>query len=418
MRTRSAALLAAATLVAAAVPASAAPAPRSTDRACPASIQEDGFPDVPRGNVHEASVDCVVHWGVASGRSSTSYAPAAVVERGQMATFLVRLLDRTGAPLPPATRDHFTDDATSAHRDSIDRLAEAGLVGGKGGGRFAPAEPVTRAQMAAFLVRVHDHRARQGGRPPLPPGDDAFPDDDASPLAPQIDAAAAAGVAGGYADGTYRPGLPVARDQMAGFLARVLDLVVEQGLAQVPPGPRVLTATGFAPYASAGPVVLHSPADLVEVVGYHEANHDGARAQAPAAGGPRSLVLPSRGRGTDPRSAADVVADPSREVRSPVTGTVKRAASYVLYCRYTDQYLVVEPDARPGWEVKVLHVQGLRVRAGDRVTAGQTVVADGPRQFPFRSQVDDSTAAPHWPHVHVEVVDLGIPDRPGGGGSC
>jgi hypothetical protein len=97
---------------------------------------------------------------------------------------------------------------------------------------------------------------------------------------------------------------------------------------------------------------------------------------------------------------------------------VKRAASYVLYCRYTDQFLVVEPDSRPGWEVKVLHVSGLRVRAGDRVTAGQTVVADGPRAFPFRSQVDDATAAPHWPHVHLEVVDPAIPDRPGSGGGC
>ncbi len=38
------------------------------------------------------------------------------------------------------------------------------------------------------------------------------------------------------------------------------------------------------------------------------------------------------------------------------------------------------------------------------------------RVLPFRSQVDDDTAVPHWPHVHVEVVDPSVPDRPTGGG--
>jgi hypothetical protein len=38
------------------------------------------------------------------------------------------------------------------------------------------------------------------------------------------------------------------------------------------------------------------------------------------------------------------------------------------------------------------------------------------RVLPFRSQVDDRTAAPHWPHVHVEVIDPSIPDRPSGPG--
>jgi hypothetical protein len=393
--------------------------PRTAERACPPDqVQEDGFADVARSNVHEAAVDCVVHWQVANGRTGSAYAPRDLVDRGQMASFLARLVERSGGTLPTPTRDWFRDDDRSPHQDAVNRLAEAGVVGGKEPGRYAPLERVSRAQMAAFLVRAHDHRARQGGRPPLADGGDYFPDDDTSPLQREINASAAAGLTGGYADGTYQPGLAVARDQMASFLARTLDVVVEQGLATVPPGPRSLTRTGFAPYASVGPVALHAPGDVVEVVGYHQAGHDGARAQAPLDGAPRSVVLPSRGRGTDPRSAADVVLDPSRGVRAPVTGRVVRAGSYVLYCRYTDQYLVVEPDARPGWEVKVLHVEGLAVRVGDRVTAGTTVVASGPRLFPFRSQVDDHTRAPHWPHVHLEVVDPSIPDRPGGGDGC
>jgi murein DD-endopeptidase MepM/ murein hydrolase activator NlpD len=109
------------------------------------------------------------------------------------------------------------------------------------------------------------------------------------------------------------------------------------------------------------------------------------------------------------------VVDPSRQVRAPVTGTVVQAGSYALYCKYPDHYLVVEPDSRPGFEVKVLHFEGLQVSPGDRVEAGVTVIGAHARLLPFRSQVDDHTAAPHWPHVHVEVIDPTIPDRPGSG---
>jgi hypothetical protein len=127
-------------------------------------------------------------------------------------------------------------------------------------------------------------------------------------------------------------------------------------------------------------------------------------------------VLPSRGRGTDRQSAADLVVDPQRPLRAPVTGRVVRAGDYQLYCRHTDSYVVIEPDSRRGYEVKVLHFGGLRVRAGDRVEAGVTEIGTFTRQFPFRSQVDDHTAPVHWPHVHVEVVDTAIRDRPSGGG--
>jgi biotin carboxyl carrier protein len=182
-----------------------------------------------------------------------------------------------------------------------------------------------------------------------------------------------------------------------------------------PPVERSTTTTGFAPYATAGPVVLHAPGDVVEVIGFHQSSHDGAQPLQPLEGAPvRAGLLETRGRDTHPQGATDVVVDPAREVRSPVTGRVLRAGGYTLYCDRRDEFLVVEPDARPGWEVKVLHVEGLRVRAGDRVEAGSTVVADRARPLPFRSQVDDATAEPSWPHVHVEVVDPGVPDRPSG----
>jgi murein DD-endopeptidase MepM/ murein hydrolase activator NlpD len=105
-------------------------------------------------------------------------------------------------------------------------------------------------------------------------------------------------------------------------------------------------------------------------------------------------------------------------ITAPVTGTVIRAGGYTLYCKYRDDYVVIEPDVHPGWEVKVLHIDGVQVSAGDRVKAGETVLAPRARVLAFGSQIDLITANPSWPHVHIEVVDPTIPDRPSPGGGC
>lgn len=184
--------------------------------------------------------------------------------------------------------------------------------------------------------------------------------------------------------------------------------------------PRVVVDTGFQPYAMVGPVTLHHPAAQVERIGFHESGHDGAQQQEAATGAARAFVMETRNRGTGDRTAADIVVVPDAEIRSPVTGTVKRGGTYTLYCDHRDQYFVVDPDERPGWEVKIFHIEGLQVQAGQRVEAGVTVVAARSRILPFESQVDEATAEPSWPHVHVEVIDPSIPDKPnpGGGGGC
>lgn len=174
----------------------------------------------------------------------------------------------------------------------------------------------------------------------------------------------------------------------------------------------------YPPFATVGGVTLRLPSDAVELVGFHESNHDGARQLIVVPGGTRKMTLPTRDRGTGSRSAADIVSSPSRVIRAPVTGRVLRGGNYTLYCDHTDGYVVIEPDGHPGWEVKVLHITGVQVGAGDRVSAGATVIARHPTELPFRSQVDRYTADRNWPHVHVEVVDPSIPDRPSPGGGC
>jgi biotin carboxyl carrier protein len=186
-----------------------------------------------------------------------------------------------------------------------------------------------------------------------------------------------------------------------------------------PPPPRAVVEEAYTPFATVGGIVLVHPAARVERIGFHQANHDGARNLEPLPTAAAPATMEVRQRLTDPRTAADVVVDPEAEIRSPVTGTVKWAGTYVLYCKHSDDYVVIEPDSRPGWEVKVLHIDGVQVRSGQRVVAGETVIAPRATQLPFESQVDKfRTADPAWPHVHIEVVDPSIPDIPSPGGGC
>jgi murein DD-endopeptidase MepM/ murein hydrolase activator NlpD len=178
--------------------------------------------------------------------------------------------------------------------------------------------------------------------------------------------------------------------------------------------PRMVSEEAWTPFATVGGLTLTHPASRVERVGFHQSNHDGARQLTALPSAVRPTMLEDRERDTGGAGAADIVVDPDSEIRAPVTGRVKRAGRYVLYCKHSDDYVVIEPDDHPGWEVKILHIDGVQVRAGNRVVAGQTVLAPRATKLPFESQVDEvRTAEPAWPHVHVEVVDPTIRDRPG-----
>ena len=213
------------------------PVPRGIDRACPERVPEDGFTDVPPTNVHERAIDCAVYYGIATGRTRLTYAPSGTVSRGQVASFLARTVVESGGSLPEPTRNHYSDDDDSVHVESIDRLAEAGLVTGTGPGTYDPAGLVTRAQLASLFTRAYDYRARQAGGPELPPGENWFWDDRGSVHEVAINRAAQAGFTGGSGDGRYAPADGIRRDQIASFVARVLDLLVERGHAEVPTTP-------------------------------------------------------------------------------------------------------------------------------------------------------------------------------------
>ena len=138
------------------------------------------------------------------------YCPTAPVTRGQMASFLVRAIG-----LPATSTDYFDDDGGSVHQGDINAVAEAGIALGCAARQFCPTVNVSREQMASFLARA----IGLGWVPP-----DHFDDDDGSIHEVDINPLASAGITTGC--GTWRrfcPGAPVTREEMAGFLHRAFD---------------------------------------------------------------------------------------------------------------------------------------------------------------------------------------------------
>ncbi len=165
----------------------------------------------------EGDINWLAAAGITAGCNpplNDMFCPDDQVTRGQMAAFLVRALDLTadnGGNL-------FTDDDGSVFESSIDKLATAGITRGcnpPANSEFCPDDPVTRGQMAAFLVRALELTDDGGG--------DLFTDDDGSIFEASIDRLATAAVTRGCnppVNDRFCPHSGVTRGQMAAFLHR------------------------------------------------------------------------------------------------------------------------------------------------------------------------------------------------------
>jgi hypothetical protein len=169
------------------------------------------------GNIHEGNIEAIARAGITKGcnpPANDRFCPDRNVTRGEMAAFLSRALR-----LPSTNRDFFVDDHDTPFEGDINRIAAAGITKGcnpPANNRYCPNAPVTRGQMAAFLVRAFGWNLGQGW--------DLFDDDDGKIFEADIDRLGTAGVTRGCnaAGDRYCPNERVKRDQMASFLARAL----------------------------------------------------------------------------------------------------------------------------------------------------------------------------------------------------
>ena len=170
------------------------------------------------GSVHESDIEAIAAADITRGCNppwNDEFCPSSPVTRGEMAAFLVRALGLGTGP------DSFVDDALSVFEGDINALAAAGITRGcnpPDNDRFCPERSITRGEMAAFLTRAYAYPAGDKG---------VFVDDDASVFEKDIEALAGAGVTKGCNPPTndrFCPTEAVTRQQMASFLARAESL--------------------------------------------------------------------------------------------------------------------------------------------------------------------------------------------------
>ena len=171
------------------------------------------FADVGR-SAHAGAIETLYDSGITNGRSRTAFGTNEQVTRGEMASFLTR-----ASELDPRTDTGFGDVATSyTHAGSIGAIVDAEITTGYTDGTFRPRDPVTRAEMASFLVRARSDLRETDG-------DHGFPDVGATNgHAAAIAAIAEAGITTGYTDGSFGPRRAVTRGEMASFIVRAYQL--------------------------------------------------------------------------------------------------------------------------------------------------------------------------------------------------
>lgn len=167
-------------------------------------------------SVHEKNIEIMFAEGITKGcnpPTNDRYCPEDTLTRGHVAAFLRRHLG-----LAAVEQDYFTDDGSSEFEADINALTAAGIGFGCTETEFCVEVPLTRAEMAEYLVRVFGYSN--------PDGSDFFADDDDNPFQDSINALFANGITVGCSatEPLYCPEDSLTREQMATFLARALEL--------------------------------------------------------------------------------------------------------------------------------------------------------------------------------------------------
>ena len=173
----------------------------------------------------------IFYAGITTGCSQNplKYCPYDLVTRAQMAAFIVRAVEGetddnycdTGSPFSDVSPDYWACKY-------IKRLSELEITTGCGPGIYCPNNNVTRAQMAAFLIRAVE------GEPPTDYCDAGSPFTDVSPdtwPCKYIKRLSELGITKGCGGTNYCPTRNVTRTEMAAFLSRAfLEVILSDAL--------------------------------------------------------------------------------------------------------------------------------------------------------------------------------------------
>lgn len=131
---------------------------------CSASAMS--FPDVPKDSDYANAIEYVSELGVMVGGSNGNFNPNQIVSRCEMATIICRMLGMA----ENLSKSEVFDDVPTNHWANayVGKVAELGIVGGYGNGKYGPGDPVTYEQAITMIVRTigeGDRANSNGGYP-------------------------------------------------------------------------------------------------------------------------------------------------------------------------------------------------------------------------------------------------------------
>ena len=185
----------------------------------------DDFTDVSRSDWYYEFVDLVTSKGYFNGVADKTFAPADNMTRAMFVTVLFRFHGAKG----DSSQSAFVDVAPGEwYTAAINWAAANKIVDGVGNGKFAPNDPITRAQMCAMIERYLD-LYRKAWKVTLPETGSVSVMVDESAIPAYALAAVKQcqrhGLVNGFEDGTFRPNDLSTRAQVAAVIYRLSHLV-------------------------------------------------------------------------------------------------------------------------------------------------------------------------------------------------
>lgn len=231
----------------------------------------DDFTDVSRSDWYYQFVDYVTSKGYFNGVADKTFAPADNMTRAMFVTVLFRFDGAKG----DRSQSAFTDVAPGEwYTDAINWAAANRIVDGVGDGKFAPNDPITRAQMCTMIER-YLALYKKAWKVTLPETGSVsvMVDENAIPAyaLAAVKQCQRHGLVNGFEDGTFRPNELSTRAQVAAVIYRMSYLVqnakpdntpsVNPGGTVTPPVNPPVTAYTYALYfdANGGTLIGASP---------------------------------------------------------------------------------------------------------------------------------------------------------------
>ncbi len=113
------------------------------------------FSDVPVGHQYYSYIQVIYQRGITAGCAAAAYCPENPVTRAQMAVFLMKAKYGSSYVPPPATGSVFDDVPLGYWAGAwIEAFAQEGITAGCGYRLYCPENLVTRAQMSVFILKA------------------------------------------------------------------------------------------------------------------------------------------------------------------------------------------------------------------------------------------------------------------------